>query len=144
MIRRAPPITLRIVKRKPALSPDGSVWTLSSLERLPLGLPYTEIVKRIARLERSVHPRYVMVDAGGPGRPVLPTHGIAKKTNRTAISSHAIILEASGSGAPTQRPGIAGASLRSMWKSWSSRGRPPTAGQPSRCQTTGSSSTVRS
>jgi hypothetical protein len=52
-------------------SDDGDLWTLNNLERLPLGLPYTEIVKRIVRLEQSVHPRYVMVDAGGPGRPVI-------------------------------------------------------------------------
>jgi hypothetical protein len=50
---------------------DGDVWTLSALERLPLGMPYTEIVKRIVRLEQSARPRYLMVDAGGPGRPVI-------------------------------------------------------------------------
>jgi hypothetical protein len=50
---------------------DGDVWTLSGLERLPLGLPYTEIVRRTVRLEQSTRPRYLMVDAGGPGRPVI-------------------------------------------------------------------------
>jgi hypothetical protein len=34
-------------------------------------MPYTEIVKRIVRLEQSARPRYLMVDAGGPGRPVI-------------------------------------------------------------------------
>jgi hypothetical protein len=34
-------------------------------------MPYTEIVRRIVRLEQSARPRYLMVDAGGPGRPVI-------------------------------------------------------------------------
>jgi hypothetical protein len=56
---------------------DGDVWTLSALERLPLGMPYTEIVKRIIRLEQSARPRYLVVDAGGPaGR--LPTRSLRR------------------------------------------------------------------
>jgi hypothetical protein len=48
---------------------DGDVWTLNSLERLPLGLPYP--VKRVTRIEASAGPHYIMVDAGGPGRLVI-------------------------------------------------------------------------
>jgi hypothetical protein len=54
-----------------SVTDDRNVWTLSARERLPLGMPYTEVARRIAKLTSSAGPQYVMVDAGGPGRPVI-------------------------------------------------------------------------
>jgi hypothetical protein len=41
----------------PSAADDGDAWTLRGLERLPLGIPYTEVVRRIVRLRESARPR---------------------------------------------------------------------------------------